>query len=335
MSSTPTMTVNALTRFGDVPFQMMEIPRPTAGKGQVVIRNYAAGVNNVDTMIRRGALPPEATPLPHVLGVEGAGVVDAVGSSVEDLKVGERVMWFGTLGSGGYGQFTVIDAQYVAAIGASVSFQAAAATPVAYATAHHMLFDYGRPKPGSWVLVRSAAGGVGAAALQLARNAGLQAIAVADGEKLAFAKANGAVAAFDYKQGALVDRVLELTEGRGVDLALNSVAGPTVEEDLKMLAPFGQVISFGHLAGLPTGSAADLLMPYFNKSVGIRVSDIYSYYTGDPQGLSATLRAIAGDLQAGRIEPQVFAVEPLAKAAEAHAHLESSAVRGKVVIGID
>ncbi len=86
---------------------------------------------------------------------------------------------------------------------------------------------------------------------------------------------------------------------------------------------------------MPSGTAADLLMPYFSKSVGIRVSDLYTYFGSDPEGMSATLASVAGDLRAGRIEPQVFAVESLARAEEAHALLESGVVRGKVVIAVD
>lgn len=102
-----------------------------------------------------------------------------------------------------------------------------------------------------------------------------------------------------------------------------------------LLSPMGQLISFGHLGRPPEGSAADLLMTHFTKSVGIRVSDIYTYYRFDPAGLSATLNKIALDLRAGRIVPQVFEVQPLGAAAKAHATLESGSARGKVVISID
>jgi NADPH2:quinone reductase len=198
-----------------------------------------------------------------------------------------------------------------------------------------MLFDYGRLEAGSWVLVRSAAGGVGVAALQLARNAGFRAIALTDKAKHDFVLANGAFAAIDYKESSVFDQVMQLTEGRGVEVCLNAVAGSTIAEDLMLLSPMGQVISFGHLAGPPTGSAADLLMTHFTKSVGIRVSDIYTYYAADPAGLSATLSKMASDLRAGRIVPQVFDVQPVASVAKAHANLETGTVRGKVVVSID
>ncbi|SFN13986.1 NADPH2:quinone reductase [Pleomorphomonas diazotrophica] len=331
---TATMTVAEIMRYGDDAFEVRQAPRPVAAKGELLIRNHAAGVNNIDLMIRRGELA-KAVPLPFIPGVEGAGIVQEVGSGICDFEVGQRVMWFGPLSAGGYGQFVCVDARYVAPIGEEITFSAAAATPVAYVTAHHMLFDYGRLEAGSWVLVRSAAGGVGVAALQLARNAGFRTIALTDKAKHHFVLANGASAAFDYKEASVFDQVMKLTGGRGVELCLNAVAGSTIAEDLMLLSPMGQLISFGHLAGPPTGSAADLLMTHFTKSVGIRVSDIYTYYTIDPAGLSATLAKMATDLRGGRIVPQVFDVQPLAAVAKAHASLETGAVRGKVVISTD
>lgn len=328
------MKVNAITQYGEDAFEERLRPVPVATEGQVLIRNCATGVNNIDLMIRRGELA-QAAPLPFVPGVEGAGVVETVGPGVSEFEMGQRVMWFGPFAAGGYGQFVCIDARYVAPIGDAISFIAAAATPVAYVTAHHMLFDFKQMEAGDWVLVRSAAGGVGVAALQLARNAGLRAIALTDTAKHDFALANGAFAAFAHKDRTTFDRVMEITGGRGIGLSLNSVAGSTIAEDLMLLSPMGQLISFGHLGGPPEGSAADLLMSHFTKSVGIRVSDIYTYYRLDPAGLSATLNKITLDLQAGRIVPQVFEVQPLAAAAKAHASLESGSARGKAVISID
>ncbi|WP_245490015.1 quinone oxidoreductase family protein [Rhizobium ruizarguesonis] len=331
---TPMMKVTAIMPYGDDAFDELRIPRPVAAEGQLLIRNRATGVNNIDLMIRRGELA-QAASLPFIPGVEGAGFVETVGAGVSEFEVGQRVMWFGPFTAGGYGQFVCIDARYVAPIGEEITFSAAAATPVAYVTAHHMLFNYGRLRAGSWVLVRSAAGGVGVAALQIARNAGFRAIALTDKAKHDFVLANGAFAAFDYKESAVFDQAMQLTGGRGVELCLNAVGGSTIAEDLLLLSPMGQVISFGHLAGPPTGSAADLLMTHFTKSVGIRVSDIYTYYQADPQGLSATLSSVATDLRAGRIVPQVFDVQPIATVARAHAILETGTVRGKVVISID
>lgn len=303
-------------------------PDPRAG--EVVVRNAAGGVNNIDLLLRDGSAPLAA--LPHVLGVEGSGTIFSVGTGVSRFAVGDRVMWLGKPGAGGYGRYSSLNAEYVVPVGLDVDLVLAAATPVTYATAHHMLFDYADLRAGDWILVRSAAGGVGTAALQLARNAGLRAIGIADCSKLDHVRANGAVDVVDYKSESVVARVADITGGSGIALALNSTAGGTIAEDLETLAPFGQVVSFGHLAGPPSGSAADLLLPYFAKSIGIRVSDIFTYYDADPAGMRRTLEALAADLAAGRIEPNVFRTFPLEQAADAHRLLQSRGTSGKLVL---
>ncbi|WP_181763134.1 zinc-binding alcohol dehydrogenase family protein [Mesorhizobium sp. B2-4-13] len=235
-------------------------------------------MNNLDLLIRRGALPAEATPLPHVLGVEGAGEIDDVGSGVDNLNPADHVIWLGSLGAGGYGPYTVIDAAYVAKIADSISFEVAAAAPVAYATARNNLYTYGVPGPGAWILVHSAAGGVGVATLQVARNAGFRTIALTTSTKLDFVLAQGATVAIDRAASDVVEQILRVTGEKGVALSLNSVAGPTIVQDLKVLGKFGQIISFGHLGGPPQDSASDLLMLHFDKSVAIRDSDLYTLW---------------------------------------------------------
>src|SRR5258708_835424 len=131
------MQAYALTAFAADTFEQISLPVPVVGAGQVLVQNRTAGVNNIDLLIRRGVLSPAATPLPHVLGVEGAGVLEDVGPGVDNLNIGDRVIWLGSLGAGGYGSYTVIDAAYVAKIADSVSFDvAAASTPVWYAVRH-------------------------------------------------------------------------------------------------------------------------------------------------------------------------------------------------------
>ncbi|UFW42374.1 quinone oxidoreductase family protein [Bradyrhizobium sp. WSM471] len=301
----------------------------------MLVRNRAAGVNNIDLLIRRGALPTEATPLPHVLGVEGAGVIDAVGPGVDTLYRGDHVMWLGDLTAGGYGPFTVIDAAYVARIAASIPFEIAAAAPVAYVTARHNIHTYGAPDPGAWILVHSAAGGVGIATLQVARNDGFRTIALTTSAKLDFTLEQGATIAIDRAASDVVEQILRVTGDQGVALSLNSVGGPTIVQDLKVLGKFGQIISFGHLGGPPQGSASDLLMPHFNKSVAIRSSDLFTLWTTKKPAFSAILRQVADDLESGSISPQIHAVIADSQAIAAHRELESGLTKGKIVIRQD
>jgi NADPH:quinone reductase len=326
------MKAYGVTEFGTDTLEQVCLPDPMAAAGQVLIRNASAGVNYIDLLIRQGLLPAEATPLPHVLGVEGAGVIEDVGPEVDDLRIGDRVMWLGNLGAGGYGPYTAIDATYVAKIADNVSFEIAAAAPVAYATARNVIFSYCAADPGAWVLVHSAAGGVGVAALHVARNAGLRTIALASSGKLNLVRSQGATIAIDRRSPDLVDRILDATGGTGVALSLNSVGGPTILQDLKVLSDFGQIISFGHLGGAPEGTASDLLSPYFAKSIGIRVSDLYTFWRSRKSAFRAMLLQIATDLESGSITPQVHAVSPIAEALIAHETLRSGRAMGKLVL---
>lgn len=330
------MLAYALTVFGAESLEAIELPRPVAGPGQVLIANRAAGVNNIDLLIRRGGvLPAEATPLPHILGVEGAGVIEAVGSGVDEVKEGDRVLWLGTLGAGGYGPYTAIDADYVAQIADSVSFEAAAAAPVSYATARNAIFTYGAPEPGSWVLIHSAAGGVGVAALQVARNTGLKTIALTTLGKLEFVRAQGADVAIDRSASDVIGEIHQATGEAGVALSLNSVAGATIIQDLQVLGDFGQIVSFGHLGGFPEGSASDLLMPYINKSVAIRTSDLYTLWRAKKKAFNAILHQIAEDLASGAISPQIHSVWSDLDAIAAHREFESGKTKGKIVLRHD
>jgi NADPH2:quinone reductase len=331
-----TMQAYALTAFAADTFEQISLPVPVVGAGQVLVQNRTAGVNNIDLLIRRGVLSPAATPLPHVLGVEGAGVLEDVGPGVDNLNIGDRVIWLGSLGAGGYGPYTVIDAAHVAKIADSVSFDVAAAAPVAYATARNNLFTYGTPDPGAWVLIHSAAGGVGTAALQVARNAGFKTIALTTSAKLDFVRAQGATVAIDRGASDVVEQVLRVTGDQGVALSLNSVGGSTIVQDINVLGKFGQVISFGHLSGPPEGSARDLLMPpHFNKSIAIRVSDLYTLWGAKKRAFNAILRQIADDLSRKVISPQVHKVFACSEAIAAHRELESGRTTGKIVLRHD
>lgn len=299
--------------------------------GQVLIRNHAAGVNFIDTLIRRGELPAPMMPaLPFVPGVEGAGVVAAADSDT-GFQAGQPVMWFGPLGAGGYGEFSIVNSSYVVPLDSRVDPVVAAAVPVNYMTAQHMLFNLGRARCGDWVLVHAAAGGVGIAILQLARRAGIFTIASVSTGKIEHALASGATHAIDYRKENVAARVRELSSG-GVKLSLNPIGGGTISQDLSCLAPFGQIINFGFLAGVPTGTLADTLAANLTRSVAIRVSDIYTYYNAAPAAFNEDFRLISKLLASGEIEPRLHARIPLADAASAHRMLESGEVVGKVVL---
>ncbi|PSL22120.1 quinone oxidoreductase family protein [Shimia abyssi] len=304
------------------------------GAGEVLIRNHAGAVNFIDTIIRRGEMPEGMMPeLPHVPGVEGAGTVVALGDAVRGLAIGDRVAWMGPIGAGGYGTHSIIGSPYVTKIGA-LDFNLAAAVPVNAMTAYHMLVNLGDATAGKSVLVHAAAGGVGTMIQHIAKHLGLTVIASVSTEKVDYAKEQGADYVIDYKSEDVASRVMALTHGKGVDLSMNPISGETLKADLETLAPLGTVVIFGFLAGAPVGTFGDDLAKQFQKSVAVRVSDIYTYFGNQPEAFNADLATVFDLLGQGILRPQITTL-PIAQAAEAHRRLEAGETTGKLVLSID
>lgn len=308
-----------------------EVPKPP--EGQVLVHNHAAGVNHIDTLVRRGLLPPGVMPdLPHVPGVEGAGIVEAVGEGVTAVSVGDRVAWMGPIGSGGYGSHSVVPAIGVAALQPDADLVPAAALPVNAMTAWHMLVNLGRTGIGDAVLVHAAAGGVGTMAVQLAKHLGAKVIATASSGKHAHVLSQGADHVLDHMAEDVTSAVLDLTGGRGVNLSLNPIAGETIAGDLAALAPLGTVMLYGFLGGLPANGLAADLAARVGGSPGIRMSDIYTYMLDRPEAFHADLKTVLGLYEAGIVTPHLHAVLPLDDAALTHRLLEDRLVQGKLVL---
>ncbi len=308
---------------------------PTPNAGEIRIRNKAGAVNFIDTIIRRGEMPEGMMPeLPHVPGVEGAGVVEALGEGVEGFSVGDRVAWMGPIGAGGYATHSVIGAPYVSRLADTAEFETAAAIPVNGMTAYHMLVNLGAAAAGKSVLVHAAAGGVGTMALHIAKHLGMKVIASTSTDKVGYAKDQGADHVIDYRTEDVTERVMDLTVGRGVDLTLNPISGETLKSDLDALAPLGTAVLFGFLAGPPAGNFAEDLAKHFQKSISVRVSDIYTYFVNRPDQFSADMATVFELLQAGVLRPQLT-ILPIAQAAEAHRRLEAGETTGKLVLSIE
>ncbi len=216
--------------------EVVEHKIPSPADNEVLVRNHATAVNFFDTMIRRGEMPEGMMPeLPFIPGVEGAGVVEAVGEGVAAVKVGDRVAWMGALGAGGYSTHSLIPEPYVVKISAKTDFTTASAIPVNAMTAYHMLVNLGHAQPDQSVLVHAAAGGVGTMALQIAKHLGLTVIGSVSTAKVSYAKEQGADYVIDYRKEDISAKVMEYTNGRGVDLTLNPISGKTLKTDLEVL----------------------------------------------------------------------------------------------------
>ena len=306
----------------------------SCAENEVVIRNRAAGVNFIDTLIQDGKIAEDMMPsLPHIPGVEGCGEVILVGQEVKNVALGDRVAWFGSLKSHGYAEYVRVGCDYV--VKTSLDPGRAAGVPVAYMTAWHLLKNLSLLQENNWVVIRAAAGGVGTALLQLARYLKYRPIAISSGEKLDFCKQNGAVACID-RADPLPEKIKQIVADEEVMLCLNPVGGDSVIEDCEILSPFGQVILYGFLAGPPTASLIETVVAHFQKSLAIRASDIYTLYRLDPGAFGAQLRSIFDLVHQGSIQPPIaHQIFPLDQAEKVHSLLRSGHSRGKLAMRID
>ncbi|OGL05797.1 MAG: hypothetical protein A3I03_11740 [Candidatus Rokubacteria bacterium RIFCSPLOWO2_02_FULL_68_19] len=301
-----------------------EVPEPTLAPGDVLIQTEAAGVNYADVMTRVGMYPIKG--LPITPGLEVAGRVVKTGGAVTDFKAGDRVV--ATLNTGGYAERVAAPAATVFSVPESLSAVQAAALPVNYLTALHMLREFGRLAPGESVLIHAAASGVGTAAIQLARLFGARIFATASADdKLALARELGAHETINYTTQDFAEIVKAKTDGRGVDLILECVGGDVFDKSIQCLAPLGRLITYGVAGGVPATVVTPVLL-FGNLSViGFHLG---RYYQTRPnrEGMQEILRLVA----AGRIRPIISATFPLGEVAKAHDHLSQRQTRGKVLL---
>src|SRR5271166_3892185 len=292
-----------------------EIPKPEPGAGTVLIKNRAAGINFADTLFRQGQYLMQPK-LPDTPGLEGAGVVEAVGAGVTNFKPGARVA---ALASKTYAEYFVAPANQLIALPDNVSFEEGAAFPVQTLTAWHMLHTAHHTAPGQTVLVHSAAGGVGIVAIQIAKAAGARVIGtVSSDSKMELIREYGADDAIDYVKNDFAAEVKRLTNGRGVDLILDAVAKGTLEKGLQSLAPFGHLIVYGRAGGIPEPLN---LFALFEKSVKVSGFVLYTAMADAVlarRGIEESFKLIASS----KLRLLVGKSFPLAQAAEAHKFME-------------
>ena len=321
--------------------EVREVPEPEPGPGQVRIRVAAAGVNFADLLARMG-LYPDAPPLPAVVGYEVAGTVDRVGPGVTKVREGQRVV--SATRFGGYSEAVVVSAEYVAPLPDAVPFDRAAAIPVNYLTAWCMLVHLGNVRPGDRVLVHSAAGGVGLAAVQIARARGAEVIGTASAAKHERLRAMGVAHTLDYRTADLVAEIRRITDGAGVDLALDAVGGASFRKSYRCLAPLGRLFVFGLSAAAPgprrrwwpvlrslarTPRFHPVSLMNDNRGVlGLNLGHLWSRRAL----LHAMLEEIVDLVARGTLTPVVDTTFPFERAADAHRRLHARENFGKVLL---
>jgi NADPH2:quinone reductase len=303
-----------------------DVPPPEPRAGEVVVEVGAASVNYPDVLIVRNEYQIHLTP-PFTPGSDFAGTVKALGPDVTECALGDRVC--GTVFVGAFAEQVVAAAGTLMRVPANVGFVEAAAFPVVYATAYDALRMTAQVRPGETVLVLGAAGGVGSAAVELAKVMGARVIAAASSaEKLAACRARGADAVIDYVTEDLKARAKALAPG-GIDVVIDPVGGPYAEPALRAMAIGGRFVVVGFASKEIPRIPLNLVLL---KGVEIRAYDAAKVWQQRPEETRRSREELLGLLAAGRIRPLVSAVFPLARSAEALRALYDRRAIGKVVI---
>jgi len=300
--------------------QVQQVPDPAPGAGQVVVDIKAVGINPVDTYIRSGLYGQR--PLPYIPGSDAAGVICASASS--RWQVGQRVYLTGSL-SGTYAQKALCTEEQIQWLPDGVDFRQGAALYVPYSTAYRALFQRGQARPGEWVLVHGASGGVGLAALQWGRAYGLRMIGTAgSAQGLDLVRAHGAHQALDHTTAGYQSQIRQLTDGQGPTLILEMLANVNLQSDLEFLAPHGRVVVIGNRGSLEFNPRATMA-----ADADIRGMSLFNTPADQMAEIHQATRA---GLEAGFLRPVIGREFPLGQAAEGHRAVLEPGAQGKIVL---
>jgi NADPH2:quinone reductase len=312
--------------------QCLNVPIPEPRPDEVLIRAHAIGVGFPDLLIRAGTyswMPP----LPATPGTELSGTITKVGRDVSSRQPGQRVYTNARERphrGGHYAEYIATPAEATFVLPDSVDLDAAAAL-ANYQVAYHIFSDAARQRKGQSALIYAAAGGMGNALIDLAKAASLTVIGVVSSdEKARFARDLGADYAINRKRETIAGRVSEVTRGRGVDIIIDPVAGPSIPDNIAMLAPCGTLILYGALGG----KAQLDLQPTLRLSKNSPAVRLFTIHTWDNlvEERRAGMRNVIVMLAAGRLHPRIHARLPLGEAQRAHEMLESGVVMGKLLL---
>ena len=317
-----------LTEFGgpDV-LKYIDVARPTPKANEVVIEVKAIGVNYADTARREGQYVID-TPLPFIPGAEVAGVVVEVGENVTSVKVGTRVVTL--IDSRGYAEYAIAHERSLIPLPEGVDFNYAVALPLQGLSAYHILKTMGRIEEGETVLIHAAAGGVGTIAVQLAKlfGAGSVIATASSDEKLALASELGADKLVNYTTEGWEKQVLEYTDGKGVDVALEMAGGDIFQKTLTCLAPFGRVVVYGVASGEQSRLYPSSLMAKNQSVIGFFLPQIMR----KPSLFQASLQELLSYVKNGQLKLTIGGVYKLEEAASVHELLQGRKTKGKLIL---
>jgi NADPH2:quinone reductase len=302
--------------------QLEEVPQLRPAAGQILVRIYAAGINPVDTYIRSGKYV--AKPPPYTPGKDAAGVVDSLGDGVKNFKPGDRVYLAGTL-TGAYAEYALAETSQVYALPERVSFAQGAAINIPYGTAYRALIQRAKAVAGETVLIHGATGGVGLAAVQIARAAGLTVIGTGGtdaGRVVVFEQ--GAHHVLDHRAAGYLQQVKDLTDGRGVDVILEMLANVNLGNDLTALAQGGRVAVIGSRGPVE-------INPRDAMSRDAAILGVM-FGNGSAQELAGVYSALNAGLENGTLRPVIGKELPLAEAAAGHKAIMEPGAIGKIVL---
>ena len=305
--------------------RLREVPRPELRPGTLLVRNHVIAVNFGDTFFIRGQYIVKPV-FPDIPGMEAAGVIEAVAPDVQGLTPGMRVAY---IGMGAYAEYTRVRQSRAIPLPDFMNFEQGAAFPIAALTAWHLLHTCHQVTAGQTVIVHSAAGGVGIAAVQIAKAAGARVIGtVSSDAKIELVRKFGAGHVINYETHDFAVEAMRLTDGRGVDLILDAVGKPTLDRGLACLAPFGHLVLYGSAGGMPDPLNLLRLLGKSLKVSGFVVPMVYGMREIHRRGLDQVFRLA----REAKLTIPVGRSFPLADAVEALRYLESRRSTGKLLL---
>ena len=301
-----------------------DVADPTVRKGGLVIDVKAIGLQGGDLINRREG---ELVSRPHIVGYQASGVVTEVGEGVDGFQPGQRVV--STMMHGSHAEKAAVAARKTWALPDGVGYEDAAALPIEFGTASDCLFEFGRLTAGETVLIQGGAGGVGLAAIQLAKAAGATVLATAPGDRVGRLSAYGVDHGIDFQSVDVPEEVLRVTEGRGADLVVDPVGGRVLEGSIKALAYRGRISWFGNAGRF---DEPPRIWPMMEKNASITTVFFAMEQSRNPQRTYGLIGSLIARVGTGELRAVIDRTFPLSAAAEAHAYAEEGTAFGRIVL---